>query len=426
MPPVAFPDNATFFAGSLTKQDDEASPPAPRVARQRNPGQLPPVPNCSSMPPTLLAGDIQVRVRVLQQRMTIFDYNETLGGGHGGHAKAFVNSGEIQAVVSYAGSRAKRSRDGGRSWYPLGTSGNRSVSEFDQGACELPSGEVVQFDGLDATGGDQFATAPSPASSRFPRTVLVKFLRSHDDGRHQIQETATIQLPNGLQIVRMTHSNIIHLAAGNKTVLLSQFYGHLPDVDGIGKNRVVSIRSDTMGKSWYFTSTVAWDAVSKGSTIGPSHELHPSGFNEASLVVTDPSTNLIACFMRTGGALYRSLSNTLGNSWSTADPIAAQGVDPVAVRTLQSGVVAVVYGRPGNYIRLSIDGARSFTDEWCFFNQTHNPYDGAQYDAVVPIPGTDDLLLVYSDSRSSYESAVFGTAIRIETNASKVQSQIMV
>ena len=385
-----------FMAGALgTPSAHGRAGPAPLVARHPHPGPLPPVPNCSAVPPAEMAGGSHVRVHVLQHKVTIFDYNETLGGGHGGHAKAFVNSGEIQAVVSYAGSRAKRSRDGGRSWYSLGTSGNRSLSEFDQRACELPSGEVIQFSGLDATGGQTFATVPSPAGSGFAQTVSAQLLRSHDDGMHQIQETAVIELPAGLQIVRMTHSNIIQLPVGNTTVLLSQFYGHLPNVDGDGKYRVVAIRSDTMGKSWYFTSTVAWDAVSTASKVGPSHELHPEGFDEASLVVTDLSSNLIACFMRTGKALYRSLSDTLGSSWSTADPIAPQGVAPVAVRTLHSGVIAVVYGRPGNYLRLSTDGARSFTGEWCFFNQTHNPYDGAQYDAVVPIPGTDDLLLVY-------------------------------
>jgi hypothetical protein len=326
-----------------------------------------------------------------------------------------VNSGDIQAVVAFnSSSRSKRSSDGGVTWHPVGINGTRSLSEFDQRACELHDGEVVQFNGLDSLGGMDFVASAS-TGSHFSRKVSVQLLRSHDDGLHQRDENVNIEIPPGLQIVRMSHSNIIAVTQQNaSTILLSQFYGQWTGVDGTGKYRVGSIRSNDAGTNWFYTSTVAWDALNHSTKVGPSHELHSEGFDEASLLVTDASTGLIACFMRTGDALYRALSVDLGSSWSTADPIAPQGVAPVSVRTSRSGVVAVVYGRPGNYLRLSLDGARSFTEEWCFLNQSHDPFDGGQYDAVVPIPGTDQLLLVYSDSRTMYESAVFGTIVSIE------------
>ena len=76
-------------------------------------------------------------------------------------------------------------------------------------------------------------------------------------------------------------------------------------------------------------------------------------------------------------------------------------------------ILALVYGRPYNYVTFSLDGGISFLPEWCFFVSDGNPYDGADYNTMLQIPGTNTLLLVYANSRSKYSSEILGTYLDV-------------
>ena len=114
------------------------------------------------------------------------------------------------------------------------------------------------------------------------------------------------------------------------------------------------------------------------------------------------------------GYLYRALSSDSAMSWSVADRIAPMGVDPNAVRMQPSGIIAVAFGRPANYLSFSLDSGRSFRGPWCFDQQSvpiwnascvgcaRTPYDGQGYDGIAQVPGRDDeLILIYARSTTS-------------------------
>eukprot|EP01051_Picozoa_sp_SAG22_P001807 SAG22_NODE_74_length_22289_cov_65.265119_27_plen_127_part_00 len=108
-----------------------------------------------------------------------------------------------------------------------------------------------------------------------------------------------------------------------------------------------------------------------------------------------------------------------GVTWAAPDPISRYGVAPQAVvihdpqNKSADGIMAVVYGRPYNFITFSLDGGIGFLPEWCFFKSEAKPYDGSDYDTIVQLPNSSTLLLVHANSRSAYSSEVLGTYISV-------------
>ena len=176
-----------------------------------------------------------------------------------------------------------------------------------------------------------------------------------------------------------------------------------------------------------------------------------NGFDEATLVVAGDrvgfgsAAQTIICVMRSGGPLYRSISITAGRSWSTPTVIAPHGVSP-QFALMSSGILALVYGRPDNYLRFSLDGGRkppmrrhrrpsrlpvrrlsagsqagTFLDpEFCFHKVAVQPYDGGSYDSAIAIPRTDTLLLTYAVSRTPFDMSIEGMYLRVRRkNASE-------
>jgi hypothetical protein len=60
-------------------------------------------------------------------------------------------------------------------------------------------------------------------------------------------------------------------------------------------------------------------------------------------------------------------------------------------------------------LRLSLDGGRTFLEEFCFNKVNVVPYDGGSYDSVIAVPGRrDTLLLTYAVSSSPFEMRIMG------------------
>jgi hypothetical protein len=69
-------------------------------------------------------------------------------------------------------------------------------------------------------------------------------------------------------------------------------------------------------------------------------------------------------------------------------------------------------------LRFSLDGGRTFLEEFCFKKVTMVPYDGGSYDSVIAVPGRPDtLLLTYAVSSSPFEMKIMGMFVSVVRKA---------
>lgn len=103
------------------------------------------------------------------------------------------------------------------------------------------------------------------------------------------------------------------------------------------------------GRSWSYVSFIPPDPAVEGAC-----------FCEGGLTRT--LSGKLVCILRTGAdfSMYQSDSTDEGRTWSRPHRIEALGVAPY-VLTLESGVLACSYGRPGNHIMFSLDEGESWT-----------------------------------------------------------------
>ncbi len=308
-----------------------------------------------------------------------------------------------------------RSSDGGKTW-------SKVKSLFCDYACNLSSGETVHFvrrDGL-------FCEAAPPDEKSEVDGFTKSFgwlLRSSDNGLTEERERVSIHVPEKLKLSAMSHARILELRDGS---LLGIDYGSF-EGDGaatletwctkegviwsreVDKSRCFAIRSTDRGKTWHYLSTVAFD-LSKTNT------LTVGGFTEPDAVLL-PNGEIL-CFMRcvAGGTirpLRMSISNDSGKSWSMPLPVADRGVMPYAT-VMQNGVVAVIYGRPYNWLMFSLDEGHTWVGHFQFY---HGPkaWDAWNYCAVEEV-APDTLLAVYgnADPDNTKEGELVGTFFTVK------------
>jgi len=202
------------------------------------------------------------------------------------------------------------------------------------------------------------------------------------------------------------YANVNHQIVGVQDgSLLASAQGRF---EGDIKERVFVINSIDRGMTWKYLSTVAFDLTKENG-------IRPLGFDEPNLLVLPDGD--ILCFMRTGGgkyrgALYMSRSRDNGKTWSHADAIADRGVYPTAC-LMSNGIIAVVYGRPGDWIIFSLDKGETWSDPFCF-HKGPEAYDCGGYDWVEEV-APDTLLAVYSrtDPDDNMQSEIAGTYITV-------------
>ena len=293
----------------------------------------------------------------------------------------------------------RRSRDGGRTWYEA-----PAWPTFN--AYQLPDGEIIHL----GRAGD-----PWLQKTDEPGVYHDVLYRSTDNGQtHQAETVQLLDMPElaeseharwGLHVDAYVDHAIVELSDDS---LLAGVHGHFI---GDRKYRVFVVRSTDRGKTWRYLSTVAADL-----TEGEQYRIE--GFDEPDLLVL-PSGEVL-CFMRTGGrydgrytSLYLSRSIDEGRSWSVADPIADRGVWPNACAT-SSGVLAVIYGRPGDWLAFSLDQGHTWIGHFCL-HQGPQPWDCGSYDWVTEV-APDTLLAVYgqTDPNDPRKSAILGTFITVK------------
>ena len=301
----------------------------------------------------------------------------------------------------------RRSKDGGQTWC-------ESPAWPNYNACQLSDGEIIHTVTGSLVETDQKGVY---------HTVLY---RSTDNGYTHKEETVTVigipelekensitailSVPNspwskkGARFGYVDHS-IVRLRDGSLlAAAIGKFKGDI-------KERIFVIRSIDRGRTWNYLSTVAFD-LTKGK------EVRQEGFNEPDLLVL-PSGDIL-CFMRTGGThnkigtpLYMSRSKDDGKTWSHADPIADFGVYPKSC-LMANGVIAVVYGRPGDWLMFSLDQGETWVGHFCL-HKGPEPSDCGNYDWIEEI-APDTLLVSYgrTDPNDCTKTEILGTYITVK------------
>ncbi len=284
----------------------------------------------------------------------------------------------------------KRSHDAGKTWEETPPWPSWAV-------CQLPDGELISLG----------RTHLKKGAREGEYTTWIYL--STDHGYTHEQEVATLVGVPKLHSSRPApHTWVDHSTAvlqdGSLLAGLHGFFEN--DV----KVRVFVIGSHDRGETWHYLSTVAFD-------LDPGSDRRLNGFCEPGLLVLPGGE--ILCFIRSGGTwnstftpLYLSRSIDGGRSWSHADEIADRGVWPNACR-MASGVLAVAYGRTGDWLAFSVDEGHHWIGHFCYY---HGPQslDGCTHSWVQEVaPGT--LLVAYSrtDLRDPCQSGILATYLYV-------------
>ena len=284
----------------------------------------------------------------------------------------------------------KRSHDAGKTWEETPPWPSWAV-------CQLPDGGLISLGRTHLKKGAR------------EREYTTWIYRSTDHGYTHEQEVATLVGVPKLHSSRPApHTWVDHsIAVLQDGSLLAGLHGFFEnDV----KVRVFVIGSHDRGETWHYLSTVAFD-------LDPGSDRRLNGFCEPGLLVLPGGE--ILCFIRSGGTwnstftpLYLSRSIDGGRSWSHADEIADRGVWPNACR-MASGVLAVAYGRTGDWLAFSVDEGHHWIGHFCYY---HGPQslDGCTHSWVQEVaPGT--LLVAYSrtDLRDPCQSGILATYLYV-------------
>ena len=312
----------------------------------------------------------------------------------------FAN-GDIQVSLPYnsppAGYKSRRSSDGGKTWVA-------GTTRFGAHAYQFPDGEMVCFDDMEHR--------PTGQQVRRLRDGVYKidFFRSTDNGHTERKEEATLYIPDVHVPKTYVNHSIIRIRDGS----LLACYQTADQQEGVYNGRSHVMRSEDRGKTWHYRSTVAFDLAL--DLKDPLRKRRSEGFCEPALLAL--ANGDLLCFMRSGGSsyddtsthspLYLSRSDDDGKTWSHADPIADRGVFPNSV-LMKNGIIAVVYGRRGNWIMFSPDQGKTWGGA-INFDTGPEPRDCGNYFSLTEV-AQDTILVVYSRANPNdcTRSEIWGT-----------------
>lgn len=318
----------------------------------------------------------------------------------------------------------KRSHDGGRTWQEAGHILENSTYQYPGS-----DGEVIMFRSANAAGGSSNAGRPEVSLQKTDKKGVFEadFYRSSDHGLTRENEKATIVLPEEMgDWTGVLCRKIVMLKDGN---LMMSMYCRNDKGSQIDRQfRVLALRSEDRGKSWRYLSTIAFDL---------KEDVRGEGFDEASLLVLDDGK--ILSFMRSGASyqaaigsfnnndwntkmpfsfglqtpIYMSMSTDGGKNWGNADPITTHGVWPDAIQ-LNNGIIAVSYGRPGNWLMFNDNESESWGPVIPFYNDLYPPDCGNYISMAEVAPNV--LLVVYSrtNPNNHWKSEFVGTYFHVK------------
>lgn len=328
------------------------------------------------------------------------------------------NNGDIQVYN-------RRSSDGGKTWHQV-------EHILDNSTYQYPGldGEVVMFLSLTSAGASA-SVANRKASlwkTNQKGVFEANFFRSKDNGLNRQSDPAKIYLPE--EFSDWSFALCRKIVRINDGSLLMSIYGHNAKGNNIERiYRDLALRSTDRGKTWHYLSTMAFDM---------REDVRGEGFNEASLLVLNDGKLL--SFMRSGASyqaslgssnnndwgnkmpfsygkqtpIYMSISDDGGNNWSSPDPITTHGVWPDAIQ-LENGIIAVSYGRPGNWLMFNDGKSESWGPFIPFYNDLYPP-DCGNYISMAEV-APNILLVVYSRTNPNdyWKSELVGTYFNVKS-----------
>ncbi len=326
------------------------------------------------------------------------------------------NNGDIQV-------HDQRSTDSGKTWEPAGHILENSTYQY-----PTPDNEVIMFQSSfsseDATG--EGRPEVSLVKTEEDGIFEAKFFRSKDNGKTRESDPARVYLPEGIRDWRgVLCRKIVGLPDGS--LLVSMYTRNEKGPVHEKKFRSLVLRSTDRGKTWHYLSTIAVDH---------SEEARGEGFDETSLLVLPDGR--VQAYMRSGASyqgsmgshnygdetvdmpfgyakqtpVYLATSLDGGVTWGTPDPITPFGTWPDAQR-MKSGVIAVTYGRPGNWLMFSQDDGMSWGPIMPFFQDLYPPDCGNYISTSEIAPGV--LLVVYARTNPNdhWQSSIVGTYFHV-------------
>ena len=318
----------------------------------------------------------------------------------------------------------KRSEDGGNTWQQAEHISENSTYQYPK-----PDNEVIMFRSQNAGGGSSSAGRPEISLQKTDSNGVLEadFFRSNDNGITRLSDPAKIFLPDELnQLTGVLCRKIVRLEDGS---LLVSMYCRDTNGNNIEKQfRTIALRSEDRGKTWHYFSTIAFDG---------KEDVRGEGFDETSLLVLDDGR--ILSFIRSGASyqaslgsynnndwdtkmpfsfgkqtpIYMSISSNGGKNWSIADPITAHGVWPDAIQ-LENSIIAVSYGRPGNWLMFNDNKSESWGPIIPFYNDLYPP-DCGNYISIEEV-APNILLVVYSRTNPNdhWKSELVGTYFQVK------------
>lgn len=318
----------------------------------------------------------------------------------------------------------RRSGDGGKTWQQVDHILENSTYQYPE-----PDGEVIMFRSRNAGGGSSSAGRPEVSLQPTDKQGIYEadFFRSNDNGLTREKDLAKIYLPEELhKLTGVLCRKIVRIEDGS---LMVSMYCRNAEGNNIEKQfRTIALRSDDRGKTWHYLSTIAFDG---------KEDVRGEGFDETSLLVLDDGK--ILSFIRSGASyqasigsfnnndwdtkmpfsygkqtpIYLSSSIDGGKNWSIADPITTHGVWPDAIQ-LENGIIAVSYGRPGNWLMFNDNKNESWGPKIPFFNDLYPP-DCGNYISMEEI-APNILLVVYSRTNPNdhWQSELVGTYFHVK------------
>ena len=276
------------------------------------------------------------------------------------------STGVVAAYYGYDGAPKffRTSTDGGLTWGPEHPSppemgGGQASGTLRKGGSIRPVGMGQPIDGE-------------------PGWYLVDLVHFTDDFSAHVIKPARIYMPGAItkRVEGRSyvwywpnfHSSIETLIGGD---LIAVMYG-LFEGDAVGSDRgcrVIVVRSNDQGQTWRYQGTVS------NEHQDPNPELPGmfAGFTESS--IAQLVGGKLLCMLRSQGShlpseyrpLYVSWSEDLGKTWTTPVPTQPHlmNILPTLV-TLDNGVVAAVYGRPGVHVAFSTDDGHSWSNRISF------------------------------------------------------------
>ena len=275
-------------------------------------------------------------------------------------------TGVVAAFYGYDGAPRffRTSNDGGLTWNPEQDSPSNLGGG--QASGTLPGAGSIKPNGMG-----------QPVEGE-PGWFEEKIIYFNEDFSEHNQKTCRVHMPGAITqklegrsfcwYWPVFHSSIATLTGGD---LITVMYG-LFEGDAVGSNhgcRVIVVRSSDQGHTWLYQGTVS------NEHEDPNPELPGmfAGFTESS--IAQLANGQLLCILRNQGShlpseyrpLYVSWSDDMGKTWTTPVPTQPHlmNILPTLI-TLDNGVVAAVYGRPGVHVAFSTDNGHTWGNRVSF------------------------------------------------------------